>query len=201
MSSWIAYDQFVDLIRNHHHEKFSGLITGVSKSGHSFQIGFLTGNVVLLSYRVLRGQKALEKIAQIEEVRITEHHTPDITNFAIPQSDLPDINTILSRLTTNLNDTNEPDITENFEGRRLENDMDSPDTPARQVQQIPDSGKLKSIKLAANHHFGPIGTMVCEEYLSDANLSSTELSVLLRRIAEEVGASDKDTKAFLQSVS
>lgn len=32
MSNWICYDEFVDLVRNHHHNAFSGLITGVSEA-------------------------------------------------------------------------------------------------------------------------------------------------------------------------
>ncbi len=201
MTDWITYDQFVDRIRNHHHEGFSGLITGVSKSSHSFQIGFVNGNIVLLSYRIFRGQQALEKIAQIKKARITEHHTPDITNITIPQPDLPDINTILSRLTTNLDDNYEPDLSEIIPAQPHRSDLKSAATPATTLQQIPDSSKLPDIKSAANHHFGPIGAMVCDEYLSDSNLSSTELSVLLYKIAEDVGANDKDTQAFLHSVS
>ena len=51
MSNWILYDDFVDLVRNHHHDGFSGLITGVSEVKHSFQIGFDKGEIVLLNYQ------------------------------------------------------------------------------------------------------------------------------------------------------
>lgn len=201
MASWIKYDQFVDLVRNHHHEGFSGLITGVTDAGHSFQIGFMNGDVALLSYRILRGQQALEKLAQIKIAKITVHNTPDITNITIPQANLPDINTILSRLTTNLDDEVEPDITELMPGEidKLHNKTTT--VAARTVKNLPDSGQLADIKTAAIHHFGPIGAMVCDEYLSYSNLSSTELPELLNRIALDVGANDKDTQAFLHSVS
>ena len=202
MSDWIKYDQFVDLIRNHHYKKFSGLITGVSKSGHSFQIGFLNGDVALLKCRIFRGQQALERIAQLRHVRITQHHTPDITNITIPQADLPDIKTILSRLTAGQQENRRPDINAGTANKNHLPDIDtSDDAPTNKVKQRADSAKLQSIKVAAIHYFGPIGAMVCEEYLSDSNLLSSELSVLLKRIAEDVGANDKDTRAFLESVS
>ena len=201
MSNWITYEQFVDRIRNHHHDKFSGLITGVNKSGHSFQIGFMNGDVVLLKYRIFRGLQALEKLALIKEARITEHQTPDITNITIPQIDLPDINTILSRLTTNLDDNIELDFSEVANPQPLTTDKDELNVPAGMAQKIPDNNRLESIKSAAIHHFGPIGAIVCDEYLSNSNLSSTQLSVLLHRITEDVGADDKDTRAFLQSIS
>lgn len=202
MSTWIKYNEFVDLIRNHHYNKFSGLITGVSKNGHSFQIGFMNGDVALLKCRIFRGKQALEKIAQLKEVRITQHHTPDITNITIPQVDLPDIKTILSRLTTSLEDNHRSQITasDNPETQPVDINI-ADDAPIIQIDQQADSAKLERIKVAAIHHFGPIGAMVCEDYLSDSNLSSTELSVLLQRIAEDVGANDKDTQAFLESVS
>lgn len=201
MATWIKYDQFVDLVRNHHHDNFSGLITGVTDDGHSFQVGFMNGDVVLLSYRILRGQQALEKIAQIKKARITQHHTPDITNITIPQANLPDISTILSRLTTNLEEENKPDISVLIPAEHQQQQADKPRISNTSVQQKPDSAKLANIKSAAIHHFGPIGAMVCDEYLSDSNLSSIELPVLLDRIVEDVGASDKDSQAFLHSVT
>lgn len=45
MSNWVLYDDFVDLVRNHHHNAFSGLITGVSDTRHSFQVEFDHGEV------------------------------------------------------------------------------------------------------------------------------------------------------------
>ena len=201
MTDWITYDQFVDLIRNHHHNGFSGLITGVNKSNHSFQVGFVRGNIVLLSYRIFRGRQALEKMAQMTKARITEHHTPDIDSITIPQPDLPDINTILSRLTTNLDDDFEPDLSEVVTAQTQSRDLERTNITPTANQEIPDSDRLAAIKSAAIHHFGPIGAMVCEEHLSVSNLSSTELSVLLNRIAEDVGANDQDTRAFLLSVS
>lgn len=203
--TWIAYDQFVDLIRSHHQNGFSGLLTGVTRSNHSFQVGFLNGEVVLLNYRILRGARALEKMAEIVEVKITEHHTPDITNITIPQIDLPGINTILSRLTVTLDDRTAFELSriKSAPDSEIEIDIDLSETapPTRAVQQIPDRNKLEDIKSAAIHHFGPIGAIICDEYLSESNLSTTELPELLHLITEDVGADDQDTRAFLQSIS
>lgn len=202
MSTWITYDELVDLIRDHHYNKFSGLITGVSKHSHSFQIGFVNGDVALLKCRIFRGKAALEKIALLHEVRITQHHTPDITNITIPQADLPDIKTILSRLTAGQHEDRGDETNFGIENQLESVDIDtSGEAPAIAVEQQADGARLEKIKVAAIHHFGPIGAMVCEDYLSDSNLSSTKLSVLLQRIAEDVGANDKDTQAFLESVS
>ena len=48
------------------------------------------------------------------------------------------------------------------------------------------------------HHFGPIGAMVCEEHLHDAK---GDVRSIMLGIAQEVGASEADTRAFFQSVS
>ncbi len=204
MSNWLSYNNFVDLIRNHHHNGFSGLITGISTENHSFQIGYLKGNVVLLNYRIFKGQRALEKLTQITRVKVTEHPSRDAKNITVPQSDLPDTNTILSRLTTNLDEEGEIDITEEIpdipESDQYSTD-DMPSIPLSTVRSIPENIELSAIKSAAIHHFGPIGAMVCDEHLSASNLSSTDISTLIQRIAVDVGANDADTTAFLNSLS
>ncbi len=103
MTNWILYDDFVELVRNHHLNAFSGLITGVSDSNHSFQIGFDRGDIVLLSYRIKKGNAALTMITQIERAKITEHPGRNLQNTG---SDVLDTSSVLSQLTANtLNET------------------------------------------------------------------------------------------------
>lgn len=103
MTDWILYDDFVELVRHHHLNAFSGLITGVSDSNHSFQIGFEQGNIVLLNYRIKKGDAALQLITRIERAKITEHPGRNIQNSG---SDIPDTGFVLSQLTAHtLNET------------------------------------------------------------------------------------------------
>jgi len=197
LSNWLAYDDFVDLVRNHHHDGFTGLITGVSDNQHSFHIGFRSGQVVSMSYRILKGQAALEKLIQIDRAKITE--LPN-TEGPVSSAELPETSTILSRLTME----DKQEITESMiQGQGLTTtEVTQPTrTKSSAPQTTLDNNQLKTIKTAAVHLFGPIGAMVCEEYLSDANLSNNDLNTLLQRIAEEVGADKSDTSAFLKSAS
>lgn len=103
MTNWILYDDFVELVRNHHLNAFSGLITGVSDSNHSFQIGFDHGDIVLLSYRITKGNAALSMITQIVRAKITEHPGRNLQNTC---SDVLDTGSLLSQLTAaTLNET------------------------------------------------------------------------------------------------
>ncbi len=103
MTNWILYDDFVELVRNHHLNAFSGLITGVSDSSHSFQIGFDHGDIVLLTYRIKKGNAALQLITQIVRAKISEHPGRNIQNTG---SDVPDTSSVLSQLTAaTLNET------------------------------------------------------------------------------------------------
>ena len=187
MSNWILYDDFVDRVRLHHHDGFSGLITGVSDSQHSFQIGFLDGQIVLLSYRIKKGMAALQLISQIERAKITEHPSTDFLQSSETQLDT---SMVLSRLTANtLDDTTTTDI----------NDVPQPATTSRSnTPRSIDSRLRKIIETAAIHHFGPIGAMVCQEHLADPD---EDVRHVMLRIAQDVGASEADTKAFFQSVS
>ena len=188
MSNWIFYDDFVDLVRNHHHDAYSGLITGVSDRQHSFQIGFDQGNIVLLNYRIKKGLAALQLITQIERAKISEHANSDIHDSG---SEVPDTNTILSRLTTNTLDdtTGKTDISDVPAMR---------ETSGSSSQRAVDSGLKKIIETAAIHHFGPIGAMVCEEHLTHAQ---GDVRAVMLKIAQDVGASEADTKAFFRMVS
>lgn len=187
MSNWILYDDFVDLVRNHHHNGYSGLITGVSNNQHSFQIGFDHGDIVLLNYRIKKGLAALQLITQIERAKISEHANFDIRDTGV---DVPATSTILARLTANtLEDTTTTNIN---------------DVPAlRQDRRTGnrrglDSNMIKNIKTAAIHHFGPIGAMVCEDHLAHAD---GDIRAVILKIAQEVGASEEDTRAFFKMVS
>ena len=188
MSNWILYDDFVNLVRNHHHDAYSGLITGVSDRQHSFQIGFDQGNIVLLNYRIKKGLAALQLITQIERAKISEHANSDIHDIG---TEVPDTSTILSRLTANtLDDTNSTtDISDVLAMR---------EPSGSKSQPAVDSGLKKIIETAAIHHFGPIGAMVCEEHLANAQ---GDVRGIMLKIAQDVGASEADTKAFFQMVS
>lgn len=187
MSNWILYDDFVDLVRNYHHSGYSGLITGVSDNQHSFQIGFDRGEIVLLNYRIKKGQAALEQITQIERAKITEHPQMEIQDLS---GDMPETSSILSRLTANtLDDT--------------ASNTDISDVPALNENRSPsrsviDPALKKVIETAAVHHFGPIGAMVCEEHL---DAPRGDIRAIILAIAQDVGANEADTKAFFQSVS
>lgn len=187
MSNWILYDDFVDLVRNHHHNAYTGLITGISDNHHSFQIGFDHGEIVLLNCRIKKGLAALQLITQIERAKITEHPNTDINDVG---SNVPDTSTILSRLTANtLDDTTTTDISE----------VPAPQqTSKTSSKRSVDSRLRKIIETAAIHHFGPIGAMVCEEHLAKPE---GDVRRIMLEIAQDVGASEADTKAFFQSVS
>ncbi len=98
MSNWIVYDDFVEQVRNLHHQAYSGLITGVSDDNHSFQIGFDQGAIILLTYRIKKGLAALQLITQVERVRITEHPDSDIHEAA---GESLDTSTVLAQLIAN----------------------------------------------------------------------------------------------------
>ena len=184
MSEWIGYDEFVDLVRNHHHDGFSGLVTGVSDLQHSFQIGFDKGEIVLLSYRISKGAEALEGLSRIERARVSEHPAVEIQG----SDNVPDTSTILSQLTSGtLDDTTS--ITEI-------DDVPQP-SPGRE-EAVLDARLRVIIETAAIHHFGPIGAMVCDEKLA---VAEGDLRAVILAIAQEIGASEADTRAFFQSVS
>ena len=189
MSNWILYDDFVDLVRNHHHNAFSGLITGVSDTRHSFQVGFDHGEIVLLTYRIKKGLQALPLITQIERAKITEHPTTDIQDAT---GDVLDTNTVLSQLTAYTLD----------ETTTMTTDISDVPAPS-QASQVPasrlmDNKMKKAIEAAAVHHFGPIGAMVCEEHLAQPK---GDIRAVVLAIAQDVGASEIDTRAFFKSIS
>ena len=187
MSNWILYDDFVDLVRNLHHNAYSGLITGVSDTNHSFQLGFDQGAIILLTYRIKKGMAALQLITQIERAKVTEHPHSDILEVA--GEDL-DTGEVLAQLIANTLDETTSITT------------DITDVPAVH-QSSRSSGsvdaKLKRIiHSAAIHHFGPIGALVCDERLGNPG---GDVRAIVLSIAQDVGASEADTQAFFQTVS
>ncbi|MDH3387982.1 MAG: hypothetical protein OEN02_08755 [Gammaproteobacteria bacterium] len=189
MSNWILYDDFVERVKNHHHNAFSGLITGVSDSRHSFQVGFDHGEIVLLTYRVKKGLAALLLITQIERAKISEHPNGDIQGVT---GEALDTGSILSRLTANTLD----------ETTTLTTLIDDPTSPMTTGDsagpRAVDASLKKVIEAAAIHHFGPIGAMVCEQHLANPD---GDVGAIMHGIAQEVGASEADTRAFFQSVA
>jgi len=187
VSNWILYDQLVDLVRSHHREAYSGLVTGLCDRQHSFQIGFDHGDIVLLTYRVIKGIDALPFIMRIERVKITNHLALDISQSVTEKLDT---SAILSQLTTDtIDDTTTTEISNVGILER--------EGSASERRQI--DGRLKrAIKAAAVHHFGPIGAMVCEEHLANPE---GDLRTVITNITLDVGATQADTDAFLQSIS
>ncbi|MFT5505982.1 MAG: hypothetical protein ACI8XC_003707 [Gammaproteobacteria bacterium] len=193
MSNWILYDEFVDRVRELHHAKFSGLITGVSDKQHSFQIGFDQGKIILLTYRIRKGLAALELMTGIEHAKISEHINSDI---AETDGTVPDTSLILSHLTSSAHD----DTIVMGNPMRIEDiaPITARDSPKPANKPEIDAKLKATIEAAAIHHFGPIGAMVCEERLSDGE---SNIKTIMMQIAEDVGASENDTRAFFETVS
>jgi hypothetical protein len=187
VSDWILYDQFVDLVRSHHRDAYSGLVTGLCDRQHAFQIGFDEGDIVLLTYRVKKGIDALPFIMQIERAKITDQMAMDISDAVTEKLDT---SSILSQLTTDtIDDTTTTEISNVGILER-----DGKGSERRQI----DERLRQAIKTAAVHHFGPIAAMVCEEHLAN---SEGDLRTVIMNIAQDVGASQDDTETFLQSIS
>ena len=189
MSNWILYDDFVDLVRNLHHDAYSGLITGVSDSNHSFQIGFDHGVIILLTYRIKKGLAALQLITQIERARITEHPNSDIHEAA---GEAFDTDEVLAQLTAYTIDETTSMTTSITDVPKLTRN-DRPSVPGSV-----DANLKRIIQSAAVHHFGPIGAMVCDEHLDDPQ---GDVRTIVFSIAQHVGASKADAEAFLQTVA
>lgn len=189
MSNWILYDDFVDQVRNLHDNAYSGLVTGVSDDNHSFQIGFDQGAIILLTYRIKKGLAALQLITQIERARITEHPNSDIHEAAGEDLDTQEV---LGQLVANTLDETTTIITSITDVPTL------PQNGGPAASSSVDKKLKQLIKTAAVHHFGPIGAMVCDEHLDDPQ---GDVRAIVFSIAQEVGASEADTEAFLQTVA
>jgi hypothetical protein len=173
------------MVRDHHHNGFTGLVTGLSDEQHAFKIGFDRGQIVLLTYRIKKGVVALELMTQIKQAKITEYPT---SKGQYTMEGMPDTTTILSQLTTGtLDDSTVTDI----------DDVPELSHSADTFTDNIDSVIRKNIEVAAVHHFGPIGALVCEELLNNYR---GDLRTALFAIAREVGADETDTRAFFKSI-
>jgi hypothetical protein len=203
----LSYAELVELLRLHLRDGKSGLITGITEKQHSFQIGFEKGEIVFLSYRVLKSLAALERLLLIDSAKVVEHLG---TSPPAQQFDLPDSSTILSRLAmgkfavasgetaaadTAVSPTPQPGST--------------PLPPSEGSNQVStssgvyakiDVSQIDSIKRSAVHTFGPFGAMMCDKHLTPSSLASADLRTILTRIAQDLGASDADTKTFINQV-
>ena len=186
MSRWISYADFVDLVRTHHHEGFSGLITGVSDEQHAFKMGFHRGDIELVTYRVKKGMPALDLLTRMSQAKVTVYQS---SSGKYQSEGMPDTATILSQLTANtLDDTTVTEFSEVPEMKQPKSNSSDPI----------DATTRKRIEAAAVHYFGPIGAMICEELLEDYR---GDIRTAVFAIAQEVGASEEDTRAFFQSVA
>ena len=188
MSDWLGYDDFVELVRNRHLQGFSGLITGVSDLRHSFQVGFDRGEIVLLTYRINKGSPALRLLTRVERVKVSEYPNADTPDG---RDDVLDSGTIIARLVARTSDDTTT-IT------RLDEKSIAADATDITVPGMLDENTRSAIESAAREHFGPIGEMICAEQLDAAE---GDIRSIMLSIAHKVGASEEDTRAFLESVS
>ena len=188
MSDWLNYDDFVELVKDRHLQGFSGLITGVSDERHSFQIGFETGEIVLLTYRIKKGQAALRMLTQVEQVKISEYPNADV-----PDGHEDDLDTVtaLARLVARTSDDTTT-IT------RLDEKNSSRDATDITIPGMLDDKMRKVIEAAAREHFGPVGAMICAQQLDNP---VGDVRTIVLSIAHEADASEEDTRAFLETVS
>lgn len=205
MSRLVSYEELVDVLRGHIQTKASCLITGVSENQHSFLIGIKQGKIVMMTYRIFKSGKALDKLLLIKTAKIIEHLNTEPPGL---QLDLPDTSSImaslsLDRAVDNIVDTGDvinyelPDLPPKMVETATQNANQAP-PPSGQRKIYPN--QIKAIKAAAIHYFGPMGAMVCEDHLTTSNISSIDLRTLLMRIAKDVGAGVSDTEAFIDRV-
>lgn len=195
MSNWLIYDEFVEQIIDLHHEGFTGLVTGLSDNQHSFQIGFENGEIMLLAYRVSKGNLALDKMVKIESAKTSIHPTTQVSRI---QVSMPNTRDILARLTSH---TISGDS--GFELSILElKEPEQRKTEYNGSKSKKSNSKLKTaIESAAIHHFGPIASIICEKLLSENDVSGKSYKAVMTDIANEVDASKPDTDAFINSVA
>jgi hypothetical protein len=199
----ISYANLVDLLRNHLRDGVSGLITGISEKQHSFQIGFEKGEIVFLTYRVFKSAAALDKLLLIDSAKIVEHLGVSPPSL---QADLPDSGSIMARLAMGKSAAGSGELASaNIASSAMSAPAPSPSAAdnnqaSTTAQTKIDVSKLDAIKRSAVHSFGPFGAMMCDKHLTPSSIANTDLRTLLMRIAQDLGASDADTKAFIGQI-
>jgi len=188
MSDWLSYDDFVERVKIHHLDAFSGLLIGVSDNQHSFQLGFERGKIVLLTYRVKKGMEALRLITRLQRVRIAEHPAGEIP---AGRDDSIDTDAVIEALVAGTTDDTTT-IT------RLDPSRSPADDTDLTIPGLLDATMRQAIEAAALNHFGPIGALLCEEQLDNP---AGDVKTIIISIAREVGASEDDTRAFFRSVA
>ena len=203
MSDWLDYDAFVEIVKDRHVEAFSGLITGVSDRRHSFQIGFERDRLRLSDsacdivigdkragwrVRIKKGQSALRLLTQVERVKISEYPNADKPDG---HDDSLDTGTTIARLVARTSDDTTT-IT------RIDEKSFAADATDITIPGMLDEKMRTAIESAARKHFGPIGEMICAEQLDAAQ---GDIRSIMLSIAHKVGASEEDTRAFLESVT
>jgi hypothetical protein len=204
----LLYAELVELLRLHLRDGKSGLITGITEKQHSFQIGFEKGEIVFLSYRVLKSLAALERLLLVDSAKIVEHLG---TSPPAQQFDLPDSSTIMSRLAMGKFGVASGETTAAADAgvSPASQPGSAPSQPSQDTNQVLmssgvyakiDVSQIDAIKRSAVHTFGPFGAMMCDKHLTPSSLASADLRTILTRIAQDLGASDTDTKTFINQV-
>lgn len=187
MSAWLSYEQFVERVKTRHLEAFTGLLTGVCESQHSFQIGFERGKIILLTCRLRKGMEALRLITRLTQVRIAEHPIPAMHAGRDDSINTQAVIEVLVARTAD--DTTTITRVDESPARFEQTELTIPG--------LLDSRLRRAIEAAALNYFGPIGALLCEEQFEkpDGDVRSIIIS-----IAREVDASEDDTRAFLHAV-
>jgi len=188
MSDWLSYDEFVDRVKARHQQAFTGLLTGVSESQHSFQIGFERGRIVLLTCHLRKGMEALRLITGLLRARIAEHPIPAMH---AGRDDSIDTDAVLEVLVSRTaDDTTTITRIDESAARAERTDLTLPG--------LLDARLRRAIEAAALNHFGPIGALLCEEQFEKPE---GDVRSIIISIAREVDASEDDTRAFLDAVT
>lgn len=190
MSAWLDYESFVELLHLQHRNGFSGLLTGVSGEKHSFHVGFSEGDIIYLSYRVVKGMAAIDKLLE-NDIFKAETFPMDAPKSNL---ELPPTAEILSLFSKR---TKHPAATT----QATPSNKAPSSAGASGPTPVVDSALTRAIKDAAVHFFGPIGAMVCDDHLQSIDLNASNVSDLLKLIIDDVGASSKEGQAFIDRVN
>lgn len=188
MNDWLTYDEFVERVKTCHLQAFTGLLTGVCESQHSFQIGFEHGKIILLTCRLRKGMEALRLITGLARARIAEHPIPAMHAGRDESIDTDAVLEVLVARTADDTTT----IT------RVDESAQRAERTDLTIPGMLDARLKRAIEAAALNHFGPIGALLCEEQFEKPE---GDVRSIIISIAREVDASEDDTRAFLHSVT